>query len=113
MTEDKEMCKDFEDSGAVFPKVLPEHINLMMGNVRYETSIVPNTTTTTAAGILKVGDADFVLAIETTACIDKRNFNAEKRAKYAIEKCMDAARNKLWELEGYHLARELQKIKAQ
>ena len=108
MTSDKEMCKDFEDSGAVFPKVTPERIEELMKQVRYIPSLVEGTTTTLAVSVLPIGLTDFTLATTTMACVDKRNFNAEKGVKYCIEKCEKETRNKLWELEGYALAQFIQ-----
>lgn len=104
MTSDKEMCKDFEDSGAVFPKVTPERIEELMKQVRYIPSLVEGTTTTLVVSVLPIGLTDFTLATATMACVDKRNFNAELGVKYCIEKCEKETRNKLWELEGYALA---------
>lgn len=108
MTSDKEMCKDFEDSGAVFPKVTPERIEELMKQVRYIPSLVEGTTTTLVVSVLPIGLADFTLATTTMACVDKRNFNAEKGVKYCIEKCEKETRSKLWELEGYALALSIQ-----
>jgi hypothetical protein len=108
MTSDKEMCKDFEDSGAVFPKVTPERIQELMKQVRYIPSLVEGTTTTLVVSVLPIGLTDFTLATTTMACVDKRNFNAELGVKYCIEKCEKETRNKLWELEGYTLAQFIQ-----
>ncbi len=108
MTSDKEMCKDFEDSGAVFPKVTPERIEELMKQVRYIPSLVEGTTTTLVVSVLPIGLTDFTLATTTMACVDKRNFNAELGVKYCIEKCEKETRNKLWELEGYALAQFIQ-----
>lgn len=108
MTSDKEMCKDFEDSGAVFPKVTPERIEELMKQVRYIPSLVEGTTTTLVVSVLPIGLTDFTLATTTMACVDKRNFNAELGVKYCIEKCEKETRNKLWELEGYTLAQFIQ-----
>ena len=41
------------------------------------------------------------------ACVDKRNYNAELGFKYGKEKAEAIAEDKLWELEGYFLAKEL------
>ena len=108
MTSDKEMCKDFEDSGAVFPKVTTERIEELMKQVRYIPSLVEGTTTTLVVSVLPIGLTDFTLATTTMACVDKRNFNAELGVKYCIEKCEKETRNKLWELEGYTLAQFIQ-----
>lgn len=113
MTEkhkDHVMQADFESSGAVFPKVTAQRIDELMGEVEYSTHIVPGTTTTLATAILQVGAVKFTLANEFTACVDPRNFNAELGSKYAIEKAAEAARNKLWELEGYALAQRITNV---
>lgn len=102
--KDHAMQADFEASGSVYPKVTAERIDELMQRVSYDTHVIPGTTTTLATAVLAVGNVKFTLATEFTACVDPRNFNAEKGAKYAIEKASEAARNKLWELEGYALA---------
>lgn len=106
-TEDKAMCEDFTTNGAVFPKVTPEEIQSLFETLRYETYVVPNTTTTVCSAILPIGACDFVIATGETACIDKRNFNPTLGAKYAKENCEKNARTKLWELEGYFKAKIL------
>lgn len=102
---DQTMQAEFLSAGAVFPKVTSEQIDALMQQVTYQTHIVPGTTTTVATAMIKMGLVTFTLANEFTACVDSRNFNAELGAKYAIEKAAVTARNKLWELEGYHLGK--------
>ncbi|MFN3898896.1 MAG: Gp49 family protein [Alishewanella aestuarii] len=102
---DLEMQQAFETAGAVYPKVSAERIAELMANVQYSVHIVPGTTTTLATAFIQVGSISFTLATEHTACVDPHNFNAELGAKYAIQKAEVSARNKLWELEGYTLAR--------
>lgn len=106
---DHSMQADFEAAGAVYPKVTAGRIDELMGNVTFSTHIVPGTTTTVATAILTQGHIKFTLANEFTACVDPRNFNAELGEKYAIQKAGEAARNKLWELEGYALAQQVLK----
>lgn len=108
-TQDTRMEADIKDLGLNAPRVTKEHIDELMSKVTCSTYVVEDTTTTIAIAMLAVGDANFTLAMERTACIDKRNFNAELGAKYAIESAMAAARSKLWELEGYALAKHLAK----
>lgn len=103
-TSDKEMQKDFEQSGSIYPKVEAQHIEQMMEQVKYHTHIVDGTTTTVITAYIPVGKINFTLCTEIMACVDPRNFNAEKGAKYGIEKASVSAKNKLWELEGYKLA---------
>lgn len=109
--EDKKMCDAFVAEGAVFPKVLPEEVQKLFETLRFETHVVPNTTTTVCSAVLPIGSCDFVIASGETACIDKRNFNPTLGAKYAKENCEVSARNKLWELEGYHKAKLLAESK--
>lgn len=98
------MEADINQLGLDAPRVPKEHIDNLMQHVQYKTHIVEGTTTTVAVAVLPMGTVDFTLAIESTACVDKSNFNAQLGAKYAIEKAAITARNKLWELEGYVLA---------
>ena len=101
---DERMEADINQLGLNAPRVPKEHIDMLMKHVQYKTHIVEGTTTTVAVAVLPMGTVDFTLAIESTSCVDKSNFNAALGAKYAIEKASESARNKLWELEGYVLA---------
>ena len=101
---DTRMEVDINQLGLNAPRVPKEHIDNLMQYVQYKTHIVEGTTTTVAVAVLPMGTVDFTLAIESTTCVDKSNFNAELGAKYAIEKAATSARDKLWELEGYVLA---------
>jgi len=47
----------------------------------------------------------FVL-VESSGAVDKRNYDEEIGKKI----CMNRIESKIWKLEGYHLAKELQKI---
>ena len=106
-TQDTRMEADIKDLGLNAPRVTKEHIDELMSKVTCSTYVVEDTTTTIAVAMLAVGESNFTLAMERTSCIDKRNFNADLGAKYAIESAMAAARSKLWELEGYALAKQL------
>lgn len=105
MTNDHEMQKDFEQSGSIYPKVEASHIDKLVELVSCTANVIEGTTTTVATAMIELGGIKFTLAHESTACVDPRNFNAELGAKYAIEKAMATARNKLWELEGWLFAR--------
>ncbi|MGL4638537.1 MAG: Gp49 family protein [Shewanella sp.] len=105
MTDDHEMQKDFEQSGSIYPKVEASHIDDLMNLVSCSAHAIEGTTTTVATAMIDLAGIKFTLAHESTACVDPKNFNAEKGARYAIEKAMESARNKLWELEGYLFAR--------
>jgi ribosomal protein L18E len=104
---DKAMQDDFESSGSVYPKVEVERIDELMDQVKYDVHVCPGTTTTVVTAMLPMGPINFTLCSEIMACVDPRNFNAELGAKYGIEKAAGIARNKLWELEGYSLAKSM------
>jgi hypothetical protein len=101
---DKEMEQDILDLGLTAPRVAPEYIDSLMESVTYAVHVIPGTTTTLATALID----GFSLATEQTACVDKENFNAKLGAKYAIKAAKTAAKDKLWELEGYHLKKKLE-----
>ena len=105
--DDAVMQQDFEDGGAVYPKVDASTISTMMREVAFHTYRVPDTTTIIAVAVLELNGRTFTLAQGETACADPRNFNEEKGKTYAIQKASKAARDKLWELEGYLLFKEI------
>lgn len=83
-------------------KVTKEQIDAIMDGVTYYVHQIPDTTTTIAVAFDKDG---FSLGIGKSACVDPANFNAELGKKYACEDAARAANDKLWELEGYRLAK--------
>jgi len=96
---DTDMENEISDLGLNAPRVTKDHIDELMEKVEFKTSVVEGTTTTLAVAMLD----GFTLAIEKTACVDPKNFNAELGAKYATIAAVDSARDKLWELEGWRL----------
>jgi hypothetical protein len=107
MTNDHDMQKDFEESGSIYPKVEASHIESLMEKVKYDAHVVEGTTTTVITAFIPIGNVNFTLSTEIMACVDPRNFNKEKGEKYGIEKASISAKNKLWELEGYFLAKAM------
>ena len=99
--------KELKELGLMYPRVTKEQIDSLMEKVQYHTYVPIGTTTTIATAILPTGISKFTLAMTKSACVDPRNFNAQKGADYAIQDCVNAARDKLWELEGYHLAQKM------
>ena len=97
--------KELKELSLMYPRVTKEQIDNLMNQVEYHTCVISGTTTTIATAILPIGISKFTLAMTKSACVDPRNFNAQLGAKYAIQDCVNAARDKLWELEGYHLAK--------
>ena len=99
--------KELKELGLMYPRVTKEQIDNLMDQVEYHTYIVSGTTTTIATAILSIGISKFTLAMTKSACVDPGNFNAKLGADYAIQDCVNAARDKLWELEGYFLAKTM------
>ncbi|MGR6502830.1 Gp49 family protein [Shewanella sp. Koi 1] len=82
-------------------------IEALLATVECKTHIVEGTTTTVAVALLPIGETKFSLATAISACADPRKFDAALGAKYAIEQVMAKANEKLWELEGYCLSKEI------
>lgn len=99
-----QMCSDIERLELNAPRVTKQEIDALMGQVAFQTHVVPGTNTTHASAIYN----GFVLAVGETSCVSAENFNAELGAKYAIEKAKVVAFDKLWELEGWRLKRHLE-----
>ena len=84
-------------------KVTPQRIEGLLASLRFEFARVGESTTTACWAFLPNG---FSVGYGESACVDPANFNQEIGEKYAKERCLQAAANKLWELEGYLLANQ-------
>ena len=98
---------EIQEKGLTFPRITPEHIANLMSKLTYHQVVPKGTTTTITTAFTKIGDCEFSLGTSIMACVDKRNYNAELGFKYGKEKAESIAEDKLWELEGYFLAKEL------
>lgn len=87
------------------PRVTEEHIDAMVDSLKYETARVPNTSSTVATARLPNG---FVVCEGWCHTVSPANFDAEQGKLRAIADAQGKARAKLFEFEGYVLARELQ-----
>lgn len=85
-------------------KVMYEHIQEMVGSLTYKFERVGDTTVTGCWAFLPSG---FQVAYGESACVDPANYKREDGEKYAKERCVAAAGDKLWELEGYVLSKAL------
>ncbi|MBF9263569.1 Gp49 family protein [Paracidovorax cattleyae] len=83
------------------PRVTKDQIDALMARVVYTYDQRPNGSTVTFAHALL--DGWFFLASGTSACVSEANFNAEIGRQIAQSNAANAARDKLWELEGYRL----------
>lgn len=86
-------------------RVRIEQIDQLMDGVRYETHVVPGTTTTIATAIAANG---FTLATEVSACASPANFDEDIGIQIAVGRCEKAARDELWKLEGWRLKCDLE-----
>lgn len=95
-------AKVFADRNIIngIDKVPHEHIEKLKNTVEYKFERVGNTTVTGCWAFLPNG---FQIAYGESACVDPNNFDFELGKKYAKERAMQNAENKLWELEGYLL----------
>ena len=100
------MEKEIIEKGLVYPRVPLERIEELMEQVQYHAHVVEGTTTTVVTAFIEFGHIKWTLCSEIMACVDPRNFNAELGVKYGIEKAKGVARDQLWKLEGYALAKQ-------
>lgn len=84
------------------PRVLTSQIDDLMGKVEYKYSVMG--TSTFCYAFL---DGEFYLASGHSACVSPENFNSEVGRELALTAATKAARDKLWELEGYALWKSL------
>ncbi len=81
-------------------KVNYNDIQKMKESLTFEFERVGNTTVTGCWAFLPNG---FQVGYGESACVDPNNFDLALGEKYAKERCLINAENKLWELEGYLL----------
>lgn len=90
--------------GLTAPRVTVEQIDALVDALSFHTYVIPGTTTTVAAAI---GPGEFVVALGTSATVSPENFREQLGRDEAIAKAKAMARDKLWELEGWRLKRNL------
>lgn len=84
-------------------KVTPEQITALMARVVFKSN-VEGTSTFVHAYL----DGSFYLATGHSACVDPANFNEKTGYDIARKNASLKAHDKLWELEGYALWKQLQ-----
>lgn len=85
-------------------KVTPQRIEGLLHSLEFKFIRIEGTTTTACWAFLPNG---FGVGYGESACVDPANFDYEKGKTYARARCIQAATNKLWELEGYLLANKI------
>lgn len=89
--------------GLVAPRVTAAHIDELAGRVSHTYEV--QGTSTFCHGFL---DGKYYLASGHSACVSPENFDEGVGRTVAFANMVTAMRNKLWELEGYHLYKTLQ-----
>lgn len=87
-------------------KVTKERIDALLANSTVHFNKLYGTTTVCQI-VLENG---FTVAIGQSHCVDPSNFNYALGMEYAKSDALKKAEDKLWELEGYRLAMELNPI---
>ena len=87
-------------NGKTNMKVEYSHIQEMVKSLEFKFERVGDTTVTGCWAFLPNG---FQVGYGESACVDPTNYDKELGEKYAKERCLDNAENKLWELEGFLL----------
>lgn len=100
---DQTIEAEIQAKGLTAPRVTPEQIDDLVKRVAFVYKT--HGTSTFCHAFL---DGLFYLATGHSACISPQNFNAELGQKIALENVQKPLRDKLWELEGYALRRELE-----
>lgn len=97
--------QEIKAKGLTADRVTPDRIEGLMKRVDYKlaTRRVDDTSTFVHAYL----DGTFYLASGHSACVASANFDADIGYKIAMGKAEAAARDKLWELEGYVLFHRL------
>lgn len=90
-------------AGMAGPSVTGEQIQALMAQLIWVYDQPEGTTSTFAHAYL----GRFYLTTGYSACVSPENFDAAKGMKYAREQAEGKARDKLWELEGYALFKQL------
>ena len=104
MKDDQQIEQEIQAKRLTAPRVTQGQINALMERVVYVIVVPEGTTSTFAHAYL---DGKFFLASGYSACVSPENFNAELGEQYALSKAEAAARDRLWELEGYRLYQQL------
>jgi hypothetical protein len=104
MSNDQSLEQQITALGLTAPRITPAQIDAMVDALGYHTYVIPGTTTTVAAAIDKTG---FVVSTGFARSIASSNFDEVFGRNTAIGRAKSAAREALWELEGYRLRRNL------
>ena len=98
---DQEIEQEVQAKGLEAPRITPSRIDELMSRLVYTFDVRPNGSTTTLAHAFL--DGSFYLATGVSACVSPENFDEKIGMDIAMDNARSAARDRLWELEGYML----------
>lgn len=104
----EELEQRIQDQEIEAPRVTYDHIQAMLKRVQYVTVQQPGDTTSTFVHAYL--DGKFFLASGFSGCVDPARFNPLIGIDIATKNAMHQAEQKLWELEGYALYKNLQSL---
>lgn len=81
-------------------KVEASHVQSMSDSLSFKFERIGDSTVTVCCAFLPNG---FQVATGESACVDPANYDQELGEKYAKERAVKIAGDKIWELEGYLL----------
>lgn len=87
------------------PKVYPEDIQAALAACEF---VVTQPEGRTATHVQVYDQAGYFLASGFSACVDPANYDAALGKDYALKHALGNAEGRLWELEGYHLKKQLE-----
>lgn len=102
---DQDLERTTQAKGPTAPRITPADIKALMSRIVYTFDVRPNGSTTTLAHAFL--DGSFYLATGVSACVSVENFDAELGKDIAMKNAKAAAEDKLWELEGYALWKQM------
>lgn len=108
MTEEEVESEIIEKGLNTAPRVTLQKIDVLEKSLTYQYHQFSDTTYIVCIAIMATG---FVIASGYSACVNSKNFDEELGKKIAKERACRMARDKLWELEGYHLMMSQQEVK--
>ncbi|AFN39118.1 hypothetical protein G167_gp36 [Burkholderia phage BcepMigl] len=94
-------------TGQTGRRVRMDQIDALMASLKVHAQRIDGTCSTIALAVLPNG---FTVAIGHSACVDPAMFNAAIGVDVATADALAQARKKLWELEGYCLKKEIERV---
>jgi hypothetical protein len=98
-----------ENQKAPAPKVEASTIDAMMERVTYSFEHRPNGSNATIAHAFL--DGTFYIVSGTSSCVSADNYDKALGEQYAVQRARVAVIDKLWELEGYALHKQISEAK--